>query len=262
MRILNMLLSLSVLTAIVGCGTPPTPATSNPGASRPTSTATTHPSPTPTTPKSSPAFSVKAEDYIDEWRNKDSKAAAVKYNNATVELEGTVTEVGQIGKPYVCFANKAGATGVYCFTVDREPWAKVVPGQKIKVKGKQSEGTCQLEKCQFVDPPPIDAIPIQATDLAADYAKDRAATIEKYLDKYLILTGEVTAIHPQDLYTAVELKGDGNVKVKFDLRLGSDIKKVAIGKPVKLIARLGMKERLEDKTILLRGAWLISGDGK
>jgi Leucine-rich repeat (LRR) protein len=192
--------------------------------------------------KVEPAFSLTAEKFAAEA--KDRAVANEKFKGKVVELSGVVKTVGQniSGEPYLSLEVEKDFTGVMCFTADAEPWAKVVPGQKIKLKGKwppDAFGTV-LAHCAFVDVGTSPAITITAQQLAKEYAADKEAANKKYTDKYLIITGEVADKEFNSAGAAsVTLKVDGNVKVKcsFTAFEKGMVKPIKVGQQLKAVGQ-------------------------
>src|SRR5262249_47468777 len=90
--------------------------------------------------KGEPAFEVNADEFYKEYQA-DKNAAAEKYKGKVIELSGAVDGVGRniSGDSYVTLKVEKQLIGVTCVTVDEQPWARVVPGQKVKIKGKWPE---------------------------------------------------------------------------------------------------------------------------
>src|ERR1700722_12004399 len=61
-----------------------------------------------------------------------------KYYGRVLEISGSVSGVGwrSYMGPFVNLKSDDPKQSVMCVVVDAEPWAKVLPGQKAKVKGK------------------------------------------------------------------------------------------------------------------------------
>jgi hypothetical protein len=85
--------------------------------------------------------------------------------------------------------------GFQCGTADEEPWARVVPGQKVKLKGRMPQDAFLLaiNDCVWVEVGPSEAIVINAEQLGKEYAADREATNKKYDGKWLRLKGEIVS---------------------------------------------------------------------
>jgi hypothetical protein len=89
-------------------------------------------------------FVFKAKEYADEW-NKDGEAARKKYTNQTIEITGVLAEVpgggvamtlSDIFVLQVVDSNDEKSS-VECVTTEKELWARMAPGDKIKVSGTQ-----------------------------------------------------------------------------------------------------------------------------
>jgi len=137
----------------------------------------------------------------EEWWEKDKAVAAAKYQGKVVELSGVVDSAdadpyGEVG--YVYLKTTGKGTGVRCSTVDKEPWSKVSPGSKVKIRGiPPAAGGGQdgeLEKCVITEAGPNPAIVTSARQLATDLAADPRAAEKKYDEKWVIADGDVASI--------------------------------------------------------------------
>jgi hypothetical protein len=161
-------------------------------------------------------FSLTVEMYLREFETNE-EAAQAKYQGKTVELSGVVDNVGRFYDHDFVELQEGGDTprnflGVRCEMIDAEPWAKVVPGQRIKVKGQYEGIGRTLSSCVFVETGASPAITISTADLAKEYAADLEAVRKKYTRRWLIVSGEVVE---KGAYRVV-LKGDGKVQVVCD----------------------------------------------
>jgi hypothetical protein len=139
-------------------------------------------------------FTMTAKDYYKD-SHKDEKSSN-KYYRKVIEISGEVSQAygGHAGggKPFFkLVADKAAWYYVHCTTVDPQPWAKIVPGQQIKVKGREDGG---LENCVIVDYGKDPSITISPEELAKEYQADPEATAKKYDEKYLRLEGDVVSL--------------------------------------------------------------------
>src|SRR5262249_35457580 len=90
------------------------------------------------------------------------------------------------------------AVDIKCFTADKNPWRRALPGQRIKLKGRVAKRDGAdggvLFGCVITDvsgaPPPT----LTAEELGKQYAADRAGTSGKYNGKFMILTGETAKV--------------------------------------------------------------------
>lgn len=165
-------------------------------------------------------LALTAEQFADDCK-KDRDAANAKYEGKVIELSGVIDFVGiwwQDGKPD--FFSK----GVLCFTAEREPWARVAPGQTFKVKGKYGkmnyevvglagENQAHLLDCVFLDLGPNPTIAISAEELSKEYGANKDKAQDKYRKKFLIVDGEIASIKTKDYYSDVLLKGHANGQV-------------------------------------------------
>lgn len=139
-------------------------------------------------------FTMTAKDYYKD-SHKDAESSH-KYSGKVIELSGEVSKAygghGMAGKPFFrLVADQFVGEYVHCFSFDPQPWAKIVPGQQIKVKGRQNT---LLENCVIVDYGKDPSITISPEELAKEYQADPEATGKKYDEKYLRLEGDVVSL--------------------------------------------------------------------
>jgi hypothetical protein len=166
-------------------------------------------------------FSLGSEEFVKEFL-KDRKTADAKYVGKVVELSAVVDFVGKnIGdEPYVRLPGEKFDTAM-CFTADKEPWAKVLPGQKVKLKGKCAEYivAVRMLHCVFTETGPYPAIARTADELAKEFEADSNKADEKYREKYLVVTGEVADKKDEDKTGArIYFKTSGKARVECDFR--------------------------------------------
>jgi hypothetical protein len=256
MRSVSSLLIGLFLTTMLGCGGNEKPVPELPPKDKPNDKPVTpKPIQNPETP---PKYSLTAEEYFKEW-NKDSKAANAKYADVTIELSGTVGSVGLgNGRPLLQLNTGDQLQYVHCWTTEKEPWVKAVDGQKVKVRGKvlPSEGRlAQIGDCKIVETGPSPAITVDAASLATEYAKDKQATIKKYEQKILILTGEIAEKRKDDNSVTLVLKGGNDVEVNCGFLLISHASVVApltVGQQVKVVGEFNSVFTAKDKAV---GIW-------
>jgi hypothetical protein len=165
----------------------------------------------------SPQYTLTAEELVQEHK-KDREAANKKYRNAVLELRGEVSGVsaGLSGEAFVSLKAGNNLLGVSCAMVDREPWASVCKGQQVTVRGvwPAARVGVSLTRCVIVGKGPSPAAVLTAERLAAEYAADRATTVNRYKGKDVILTGVVAARAkgPTGAPT-IFLKGNAEVRV-------------------------------------------------
>jgi len=80
--------------------------------------------------------------------------------------------------PIVSLAAGTLSEVIFCDMVEKEPWAKVIPGQIVKVKGRCAEFfEPRLRNCVFIEPGPFQAVSISAEELAREFDVNPQATI-------------------------------------------------------------------------------------
>jgi len=191
--------------------------------------------------KTAPAFTMTADKFFAEYKA-DRDAASKKYKGQVIELSGTVASMGRnfAGESHVALQAGKDFLGVMCFTAEFEPWTKVVPGQKVKIKGKWPDYPFvpTLIHCDFIETGKYEGIALSAAELAKEYATDHEAASKKYDKKYLILTGVVENKEFNSAGAAsVQLKVAGKVKVfcSFTAFEKDVTKAIKVGQSIKLI---------------------------
>jgi Leucine-rich repeat (LRR) protein len=193
--------------------------------------------------KIAPSFSLSAEKFSEEYKE-NRNAAEEKYKGKVVELTGVVKSMGRniADDSYISLEAGKVLFGVMCVTADAEPWAKVAPGQKVKLKGKWPEFSvgAALIYCVFLDTGKYEATALSAEQLAKEYVADPEATTKKYKDKYLVISGEVM---DRDFNSAgaasITLKVDSKVRVKchFTAFESKQTRSLKVGQRVKAIGQ-------------------------
>ena len=206
--------------------------------------------------------SLTAEAFAAEIR-KNADAAAAKFEPVFVELSGTVRSVGSRDKePYVTLDAGPEPLGIVCVLAqEKEPWAKISKGQKIKIRGRWAEVAVQpgLEECALVELGPNPAQEVTAEALAEEFAKNKGAVRTKYQEKPLIVTGVIVDAKPNDLGAVrVFLKGAGETRVDcgFNTADVAEAKALLAGQRVRLVGEFSAIESNDGPA--LRGCRVIT----
>jgi hypothetical protein len=258
MNALRLAFLAVVVLFLSGCGgsAPPNPPVSE--------SATTAPLPDDLT-NVPPRFTGTAEELVQECQ-KDRAAADKKFANAVIELRGEVSGIsaGLSGDAFVSLKAGSNLLGVSCAMVDREPWASVSKGQQVTIKGAWpgSRVGVSLSRCVIVNRGPSPAQLVTAEQLAAEYAADRAATINKYRGKDVIVTGVIAAKEKTETGTpSVCLKGTEKIRVDCGFgNLDNDrkaLEPLTAGQPVKVVGELLGIDHTE-RSVALRFCHLIT----
>jgi hypothetical protein len=214
-------LAVLVSATLVGCGGTPSsssvPQSSNENRPRDGGVVPPPPSGKETRPSASNTPAMDVEAWSAEWEV-DKKAAKAKYKGKRIELSGTVGVISS--EPYgngtiLYLAVGKWPTEISCYTVQREAWAKVSPGSRIKILG-DCEGNKWLLHCTIVEAGPNPAIVISAQQLAKEFLNDREKANEKYKDKWVHIDGTVLATKPDGTGGAIlaTLQGEGDFTVR------------------------------------------------
>jgi tRNA_anti-like len=185
----------------------------------------------------------------------DKAAALAKYQGKTIDLSGVVKSVGDDGTDQnglVEIVTGSGSLGLPCYTVDREPFARLAPGQTVKLQGvwPKTASEPRLRDCVIVETGPSPAIALTALQLATEYAADPEAVKTKYDGKSLILGGDVQGkITRETGNCTLFLKGiekKSHVELWFDAIHAGKAAKINDGQPIKLFARFDKSGCLAD----------------
>jgi hypothetical protein len=195
----------------------------------------------------------------------DKATALAKYQGKTIDLTGVVKSVGDDGTDQnglVEIVTGAGSLGLPCYTVDKEPFARLAPGQTVKLQGvwPKSAGEPTLRNCVIVEAGPSPAIALTALQLATDYAADPEGVKTKYDGKSLILSGEVLRRDPTDSGNCtIVLKGTdkAHLEMSFGAIHAGKTAKIKEGQPIKLLANFD-KSACSSDTIRFRDPWIVT----
>jgi hypothetical protein len=184
-----------------------------------------------------------------EFRDDREKALA-KYRGKLIEVESPVLEVGAslTGESYLILAGPTEPLELklQCYTIEKEPWSKVSPGQTVKLKGRcgdvvGEELLLQFRECAIVSVSGPGAIAVAAEKLVEEYAKDPAAAAKMYDDRYLLLTGEVDKVEVIDAVNKprIVLKTGGKISLSCvaEESMLTQAKRLKPGQPVKLLGK-------------------------
>ena len=194
--------------------------------------------------------------------NKSADDAARKFENVYVELTGVVRAVGSRDKEgFVTLDAGAESLGIVCYLgSEKEPWAKISRGQKIKLRGQWPDIWVQpsLEACELVDIGVNPALELKAEALAEEFAKGKDAVRAKYQEKPLIVTGIVVHTAKNELGAVrLFLKGAGDIRVDCGFNALDQAEAAAqmIGATVRLTGEFSAFESTEAPA--LRGCRVI-----
>jgi hypothetical protein len=209
-------------------------------------------------------FALSAVELQAEFKT-DKTTALAKYQGKTIDLSGVVKSVGDDGSGdsgLVEIVTGEGSLGLPCYTVDREPYARLAPGQTVKLQGvwPKTAGEPRLRDCVIVDAGPSPAFTLTALQLATEYAADPEGVKTKYDGKSLILSGDVVGKITRELGNCtLFLKGieKTHVEVWFGAIHAGKTATIKDGQPIKLLARFD-KSACSPDTISFRDPWIIT----
>jgi hypothetical protein len=165
-----------------------------------------------------------------------------KYADKIIEVSGTVYEFD----PFAYYAPSNAITiqieskpsFFYLHMQDREPWARAVPGQPVKLRGRVARKdefiNEPLVQCVIVEPQQSPALQLTAEQLC----REARAEPKKYVNQYMIVSGVVTAKSKVNaLY--LEIKGDDQSKVRCQIvdKLKFTIDPIMVGQKVKVFGQ-------------------------
>lgn len=213
--------------------------------------------------KPTDTVSLTAEAFGGEFR-KNADEAARKFESVFVELTGTVSNVGSRDKePFVTLDAGPESLSILCLLAqEKEPWAKISKGQKIKVRGQWPDFSVQptLEACVLVELGPNPAQELKAEALAAEFVKNKEALRKQYADKPLIVTGVIVDAKPRNDLGAISiyLMGAGDVRVDCGFNATDRAEALALksGNPVRVVGEFSPFESNDGPA--LRGCRVIT----
>jgi hypothetical protein len=187
---------------------------------------------------------VLTADQLGKEFNEDRKVTREKYKGKLIELTGVVRSFAwnNARQALIYFDVKGDIVNFPCLSTEKEPWLKVTPGQKVRLKAmflpETALGDISVGPILEVtgEPAPI----LTAEGLAKEYEMNREAAHKKYAKisgerNAVVFTGVVTEVVPDMgggevyLQTGSRLRMSGFF-VKWDeqkLRPGMKVKVVA-----------------------------------
>jgi hypothetical protein len=201
------------------------------------------PKPAPKLVELGPAqFKLTVDDLLAEHK-KDQKAFAARYDKKVVELSGQVAQIFSVdedtGQRDVSLEAKDSLSGRTCMVQDAKRCATLGKGQtiRLKVRVKASGSILALLDGQIVELGPDTAVRTSAGDFAKEFTPDWMKAKDKFKERTIIVTGEIT----EKMITSVDewvvtLKGDGTTVVTCQFLTGekSAAEKLKTGQRVTL----------------------------
>jgi hypothetical protein len=145
------------------------------------------------------------------------------------------------GTAYLLMAGEKQAfSDVTCELTDPEPWTKVVPGQRVKVRGRCtfSEFGPKLQHGVLLETGPYLAVALSAEQLATEYDADPVATPDRYRGKHLLLSGEIAQKSVgSDGRAVIHLRGTGKtlVRCEFSSSERDFVKSMTVGQQLRVV---------------------------
>jgi hypothetical protein len=199
-----------------------------------------------------PAFSMQATDLYKEWsENRD--AANAKYTGKVLEIEGKIkTMDGWNERTTISLDVGKTTNNVGCVMPSPDACRKVAPPQIATFRGiydaKGFWGPLLIH-CEIVGAGPTQAKEIGVKELAAEYEKAKAQTIESRKGQWIIVEGEVVSKNHNDLGApAFRLKGTENTSViaNFTAHDSSLFGEIRVGQKIEVIGEATEFNHLDD----------------
>jgi hypothetical protein len=207
------------------------------------------------------------------WQEGKGDGLHVLHEHDTFEIRGTVEKFKSGGMNMVVIrglpaSGDAKAVSIYVWTPKQVPWAIVGLEQVITIRGKQGRSGgfgygdhVYLEDGEIINPGANVSITINAADLAAEYLKDRTATLNKYKGKGLIVVGKAAADSVAHIW--VDLESGGEKVVHCDREVFDTGKTYKKGEEVRIFGRLKVPQPaygpLDKELLELTGCLAIPG---
>jgi hypothetical protein len=211
-----------------------------------------------------PEAKLSSKEFGEEFR-KNRQAALKKYQDKNVELKGTIRRMNfNVARQTVLVLEGArdDNNGVQCIPVESEPWKKYMPSQQITVRGKVDKDSAAplLNSCTVVEAGEQKIMTVTSKKLAEEFSKDEDKAEGKYIDKHLLVTGEIIGLNIDktlkvDSPSYLELKGDGKRKIwcHFFLK-GEMLEPLKIGDKVQI---QGECQKVANDKITLRNCFVF-----
>jgi hypothetical protein len=219
-----------------------------------------------------PDFSLTAKAFAEEFQGDEKavKAAEAKYRSKVIELSGVVGTVGydSDGKPWLSFP------ALLCYTEDKEPWRKVMPGQTAKIRGKLLQSKhprlaallvdCVISEVSGSEPPTV-----TAAELGKEYAADPAATAKKYQRPHyqhlFFVRGEISRVRPpvrgQAAVAFFKTAGKPEVSVWFGPLYKKEFAALKVGQKIKVLGVRAEFPRRDEVSVVGDGMYIFIEEG-
>lgn len=209
----------------------------------------------------SPDYSLTSAAFAEEFA-KDREAHARKYQGKRIELAGKVVSVHRDRLEWASLLLECPAGDyllVQCYTVDKEPWAKYAPGQKVKIQGTGTKyGT--LRGCTVLESGPNPAVSRTAAQLAEEFTATFKPTAKKYHGRAILITGVILKKNQEEDGWNLELKGDGKTVVKCRFfHQETWMESLKVGEKIRFCAIFDHNFNEDGEKVYLDQCYLIGG---
>lgn len=144
------------------------------------------------------------------------------------------------------------------YTLDREPWAAVANGQKVKLRGWWMDHPGWI--FEIVEKGPPTAFNVTPDEIVAEFKENESMAREKYRNKGILISGELLkkdVLNGQLRFVVLKTKDDIEFSVNAPDTPGYVAEKLEIGKPLKAYGELIL---YDDKQISFAPGFMISPD--
>ena len=143
-------------------------------------------------------------------------------------------------------------------TLDREPWASVAKGQKVKLRGWWMDHPGWI--FEIVEKGESTAVNLTADEIVAEFKANEDKSREKYFGKGFLISGELLKKDTENgklRFIVFKTKGEIEFSLNAPDTPGYVAEKLEVGKPLKAYGELIL---YDDKQIVFAPGFIISPD--
>ncbi|MDB5387966.1 MAG: hypothetical protein JWM11_3612 [Planctomycetaceae bacterium] len=177
-----------------------------------------------------------------------------KYQSSAIEVSLTVPQIDLSSAAITSHPSPKRKTEQITFainSIDPQPWARIAPGQRVKLCGWDAKLLGKY-KWDVVEVGPNPAPIVTAQALAAEFLRDGVIAAQKYYDHPIYVTGKVLERirDRKSKRTILTLQGEGRMNVIVDYTLETDTFEefAQAGNVMHLLAKVGVFNELNFST--------------